>query len=163
MASWTHLEKTGVPSKVNSWMQRTQKSLLTFASCLSPEGLMYFCHPHPILDPRTFEQFWGQGSHLIYYCFFCNNQHHDWHVNGAALLCRDASYFLPFHLTLDTTPTKHWSRWWAHPKWGCYQWSGWAHIHVSKMSHQEITKKKTNIDRVEPFVCRFWVILLKEH
>lgn len=115
IASWTHLEKTGVLSKVNSRMQRTRKSLLTFAFCLSPEGLMHFA-THTPSKPRTFEQFWSQGSDLIYY-FFSNNQHHDWHVNSAALLCRDASYFLPFHLTLDTTLTKHWNRWWAHPKW----------------------------------------------
>lgn len=166
VANWPQLEKTGMPRQLNRWMQRTQRWAINMCILPFTWGLVYLCHPCPHLHPRTFWQFWGQWSCFTYCCFFCNNQHYAWHVNSKTLLCRDASYFL-FSIQINTTMTKYWSREVVGtPKVGLPSKTGCASHMTSKISHDEIAKKKTYIETVEPWVVGFflfWVILFKEY
>lgn len=123
-------------------MRGLKSELLTFAITLHQMDWCIFTTITPTYT-RGLSNIFEIKDPITYCCFSCSNQHHAWHAIGITLLRRDASCFLLFHSTLDTTLDKmlEADRWRAHPKWGYHERVRCASHSACKMSQKEITKK----------------------
>lgn len=165
LASWPHLENTGMYTKDSIQKRSTQKWAMDLGILPFTRGTHVLLPYPPPTTPQYFITVFRRR--IPFYVLLQPLQQPApcfarWWYNCYTEM-PSASFFSNQLLTrlLQNTGLERWE---AHPKWVCQQQT-WCASHItSKMPHEELPKRRqTNIECVEPYFCAFWVILFKEN